>query len=71
MMHESVKVKSKTEKNSYKRTEFKYGKFSRTVYFPEEIDIDNTAAKMENGILQIEAPKKHTEKEEKRKLTIS
>lgn len=59
-----------TEKNSYKRTEFKYGKFSRTIYFPEEIDIEKTDAKIEEGILMINAPKRHTEKEDKKKLTV-
>jgi len=58
------------DEKTYKKSEFRYGEFSRTVYFPEEIDIDKTEAKLEHGILKIYAPKKYTEKESKKKLTI-
>ena len=58
------------DENTYKKSEFRYGSYSRTVYFPEEIDIDKTEAKMEHGILKIEAQKKHMEKESHRKLEI-
>ena len=60
----------KEEDKTYTKTEFKYGEFSRTVYFPEEIDIEKTEAKLEHGILKIDAPKKSTEKENKKKLTV-
>ena len=33
-----------TEKDAYKKTEFKYGEFSRTVYLPLDVDIENTDA---------------------------
>ena len=59
-----------TEENSYRKSEFHYGAFSRTVYFPEEINVENTKAKIDNGILKIEAPKHHSEKQEIKKLKI-
>ena len=58
------------DENSYKKSEFKYGEFSRTVYFPEEIDVEKTEAKLEHGVLKINAPKVHLEKESKKKLTV-
>jgi len=58
------------EENSYKKTEFRYGEFSRTVYFPEEIDVEKTEAKLENGILHVDAPKIHSDKQENKKLTV-
>ncbi|MBQ3642692.1 Hsp20/alpha crystallin family protein [bacterium] len=59
------------EKDShYKKSEFRYGEFSRTVYFPEEIDIEKTTAKLEHGILKIMAPKKMAEKENIKKLSV-
>lgn len=61
----------KEDENSYKKTEFRYGSYSRTIYFPEEIDIDKTEAKMEHGILKIDAPKKYSEKEARKKLTVN
>ena len=63
--------KSEDDKeHSYKKSEFRYGEFSRTVYFPEEVDTDKSEAKLENGILTINVPKLVKEKDAKRKLTI-
>lgn len=58
------------DENSYKKSEFRYGEFSRTVYFPEEIDVEKTEAKLEHGVLKINAPKVRVEKESKKKLTV-
>ena len=59
------------EKDShYKKSEFRYGEFSRTVYFPEDIDTEKTTAKLEHGILKITAPKKEAEKVNTKKLTV-
>ena len=38
--------------------------------FPEEIDTDKTEAKLEHGVLKIHAPKRYTEKDAKKKLTV-
>lgn len=65
------KEEEKEENNShYKKSEFRYGEFSRTIYFPEDIDVDKTDAKLEHGILKICAPKKETDKEKVKKLTV-
>ena len=58
------------DEKSYKKSEFRYGEFSRTVYFPDEIDVDKTEAKLEHGVLKIYAPKKYTEKDVKKKLSV-
>ena len=52
----------KEDTKGFRKSEFKYGEFSRTVYFPDEIDIEKTSAKLEHGILRIEAPKIAVEK---------
>lgn len=65
------KEEEKEEDNkNYKKSEFSYGEFTRTVYFPQEIDIENTKASMEHGVLKINAPKKAAEKETIKKLTV-
>ena len=61
---------SKEDTKGFRKSEFKYGEFSRTVYFPDEIDIDKTTAKLEHGILRIEAPKLNAEKTTTKKLEI-
>ena len=59
------------EKDShYKKSEFRYGEFSRTIYFPEDIDIEKTSAKLEHGILKINAPKRESDKEHTKKLMV-
>ena len=60
----------KEEESHYKKSEFKYGEFCRTVYFPEEIDVEKTEAKLEHGVLKIHAPKKYTDKDSRKKLVI-
>ena len=65
------KEEEKEEDNkNYKKSEFSYGEFTRTVYFPQEIDIENTKASMEHGVLKISAPKKAAVKETIKKLTV-
>jgi HSP20 family protein len=65
------KEESKEENEAhYKKSEFRYGEFSRTVYFPEDIDVEKTCAELEHGILKINAPKLEAEKETKKKLKI-
>lgn len=61
---------NKVDEKSYKKSEFRYGEFSRTVYFPQEIDVEKTSAKLEHGILEIEAPKLAAEKGNIKKLTV-
>ena len=38
---------------------------------PQEIDVEKTSAKLEHGILRIEAPKLAAEKEGIKKLTVN
>ena len=71
-----IKISAHKEKEheentkSYRKSEFKYGSFERTVYFPQEIDTEHSEAKLENGVLCITAPKEKPEKEEIKKLEI-
>ena len=58
------------DEKSYKKSEFRYGEFSRTVYFPDEIDVDKTEAKLEHGVLKVHAPKRFAEKDAKKKLSV-
>ena len=68
----NAKKEEEKEENekSYKKSEFRYGEFSRTVYFPDEIDVDRTEAKLEHGVLKVLAPKRFAEKDAKKKLSV-
>ena len=58
------------DKKAYKKSEFKYGEFSRSVYLPQEIDVNKTEAKLEHGVLKIYAPKMVADKETVKKLMV-
>ena len=70
----TIKAKKVEEKeegdDSYKKSEFNYGEFSRSVYLPQEVDTDKIDAKLEHGILHIHAPKLEREEEKVKKITI-
>ena len=53
------------KKHTYLRREFSYSSFRQRMILPDNVNVDNIDAKMENGVLTIDIPKK-TE-EEKRK----
>ena len=61
----------KEDTKGFRKSEFKYGEFSRTVYFPQEVDVEKTKAKLEHGILSIEAPKIAAEKANTKKLSVA
>ncbi len=60
----------KEDTKSYRKSEFRYGEFSRSVYFPSDIDVEKTQAKLEHGILNINAPKIEAEKTGNKKLVV-
>lgn len=55
---------------SYKKSEFKYGEFSRSVYLPQDVDFEKIDAKLEHGVLKIKAPKLEKAKESVKKITV-
>ncbi len=73
--HITINAKKEEEQREdtkgYRKSEFRYGEFSRTIYFPQEIDVEKTSAKLEHGILAITAPKLAAEKGSSKKLTVN
>jgi len=71
----SVKAESKfeqcQEEENVKTTEFRYGKFERTIPLEHTINCDEAHSEFKNGVLYIELPKIHDEKNENiKKLKI-
>ncbi len=65
------KQEEKTEKNhKYHKTEFRYGNYSRTIYFPDEINLKEAQARLEHGVLHLDLPKLKKSEEENRKLEV-
>ena len=55
------KNESKEEGRTFTRREFRYGSFSRSFTLPDNIQVEIIKASYENGILNIEIPKKQEE----------
>ena len=57
-----MKTEEKKEEKNYSRREFTYGSFTRSFRVRENsVDTENIAARYDNGILQIDLPKKSAE----------
>ena len=55
---------------SHKKSEFKYGEFSRSIYLPQDVDAEKIDATLEHGVLKIKAPKLEKEKDSVKKITV-
>ena len=59
-----VKIEAKKEiekeeeekKHKYHKSEFRYGNYSRTIYFPYEINPETAKAELKKGVLEINLP---------------
>ena len=58
------------EKKKYHKSEFRYGNYCRTLYFPVDVDMEKCDAKLKNGILTIELEKLQKEEDKKTKIEI-
>jgi HSP20 family protein len=66
------KNETKEEKENYTRREFSYSNFKRSFTLPETVNGENISAAYENGILNVQLPKKmESKKETKKTIKIS
>lgn len=69
--HEEKEEKKEEEKNErYHTSEFRYGKYVRTISFDQPIKADDAKAKYKDGVLTITIPKQQIETNTKRVLEI-
>ncbi len=70
----TIRAKKESEKveddKCYRKSEFKYGEFSRSIYLPQEVDSEKIDAKLEHGILKIRIPKLEKAKESVKKIVV-
>lgn len=70
--HEEKEQKQEEEHNRrYHTSEFRYGKYQRTISFDQPIKSDEATADYKDGILCITIPKQKIETKERKKLTIN
>jgi len=61
---EQNETKNEENNKKYSKIECSYGKFSRSFSIPENADINNIQAKMENGVLEVTLKKMEPQKNE-------
>lgn len=73
---DSITIKAQTEhkkeeesENVYK-SEFRYGKFLRTMPFPSDVDSSSAKAEYKDGVLKITVPKTEEEHKKLKKIKI-
>lgn len=59
-----------TEEKGMKRSEFRYGKFQRTIALPYKVDRDRVQAKYEHGVLKLTLPKAEDDKNKTVKVLV-
>lgn len=66
----SLEKESEEKKHKYHKSEFRFGNYSRTLYFPNEINQEQCDASLKNGILTIELNKVEKEEDKHKKIEI-
>jgi HSP20 family protein len=64
------KEEKHVEEQGIKRSEFRYGKFHRTIGLPQKVQRDRVQAKYENGILKLTLPKAEDEQNKTVKVLV-
>lgn len=64
------KEEKREEKENYFRQERRYGKFHREIPMPFEVDEEKTKARMKDGVLTIEIPKKEEAKKKGKEIKV-
>lgn len=59
--------RDKENKKTYLRREFSYSSFRQRMILPDNVNVENITAKMDNGVLTIDIPKK-TEEEKRQSM---
>ncbi len=68
--NKEIEKEDDDKKHKYHKSEFRYGSYSRTLYFPYEIDVEKSDADLKKGILELHLPKLHSDEKETKKLEI-
>ncbi len=68
----SKKIEKEENDNNkkYHKSEFRYGEYCRTLYFPSDVDMEKCDATLKNGILTVELDKMVKEEEKQKKIEI-
>jgi HSP20 family protein len=70
-IHEEREEKEQKEKNErYHTSEFRYGKYMRTISFDQPVKTEDAEADYKDGVLTITVPKQNPHTKEPKRLTV-
>lgn len=70
-IQEEKSEKQEEEKNErFHTSEFRYGKYQRTISFDRPIKVDDSSAQYKDGVLTITIPKQNTETATRKRLEV-
>ena len=64
------KMEKTVEKGGFYRSERNYGRFSRRLELPSDVDTEKITASLKEGVLEIRLPKTEKAETEARKISI-
>ncbi|MDD6553641.1 MAG: Hsp20/alpha crystallin family protein [Prevotellaceae bacterium] len=70
MEHKENK-KDENKKEHYLRREFSYSNYEQALSLPDDVEKDNIAAKVENGVLHVTLPRTHKAEKETKKIEVA
>lgn len=70
IQEETEEKEEKAKNERYHTSEFRYGKYQRTISFDQPVKADDATAVYDNGVLTITVPKVQIENKEPKKLEI-
>lgn len=70
IQEEAEEKEEKAKNERYHTSEFRYGKYQRTISFDQPVKSDDASAVYDNGVLTITVPKVQIENKEPKKLEI-
>lgn len=68
--HKESEKEHEDKKHKYHKSEFRYGHYARTLYFPHDINVKESIADLKHGVLHVYLPKIQKEEHKTSKLEI-
>lgn len=68
--HKESEKEKEDKKHKYHKSEFRYGHYARTLYFPQDVSVKDSVADLKNGVLHVTLPKIEKEEHKTQKLEI-
>lgn len=66
----TIRGERREEKKEARRSEFRYGSFSRSLVLPADVDVDDITASYDKGVLTVKVPLPATDKPKTKRIAV-